>query len=58
MLVPTTMSEEPRETTLPDTVSAGAPGVRVLPATTIPLGLMVSVWPPMVIMLDGVGGRS
>ena len=58
MLLPTTISEESRDSRVPSTVKGGAPGVRVEPATTTLLGPMVSFWPPMVIMLGvwiGVG---
>ena len=37
VLLPTTRAEEPSDMRVPDTVIGGAPGVRVVPATDMPL---------------------
>ena len=44
MLLPTTRSDAPRRIRVPDTTTAVAPGVRVLPATTITLEFAVKIW--------------
>lgn len=54
--VPATKPLDPNDSKVEETVMAGALAVRVVPATTMPLGRRVRRWPAAVVMIAGSAG--